>query len=742
MFHLQRFYNKSKSKFAVSAISLCTTVITTTAVASGEWPLYSADYNNSNFNASERALSADNVMYLRRAWETFNDDTDTSESPPTGFILESVLGLFYERAVTGVVASPIIRDGVLYCVDALGTVFARDPKTGLRTDPQRHWTTPMVDPDFASGQPPVLPELVYTAPIVTDTHVFVLGSSYGQLHVLDRNGGAEIDFDPSTPEVDPYRLVPDLPFSSILGDAVVIPNGKQQILVVGINIILNDALVQGAEGGMQVGLDVTNPAQPVELWRLSTLETNPANNLKFGSGVSAGSGLAVDFDRQLIIGGTGQNTSSPYDGYPDAPAPDGFIDRSDSMYAIDYLTGEFVWHNQFHHGDVFNLNDPVSTGPNQPDGPRDADVLSPPILFSINDHYGKRDLAAVGSKDGLYRAVDRDTGETVWSRKISKATGIGGIQAGSAVANGVIFVAGFEGIDDGFSDAQFGTSIDTGLFPNAFFATFSPAFWADVEDVSDDYNPATGMRVKVYALDAATGKSMWLVKGHDYVELLAGAALRHVSIANDLVFVTASSGQLFILDAKNGDVLFDDQSVDLNALFNLGLGKPHHASMNGGTVISDGMVYVPYGAQNNPSGGLIAYELNEAPVAQDDDINIWAAESVIIDALANDTDANGDQLRYRMIAGQEINTDDHQADMIELKFGTVEVFNLGDDSAQPHAAYLRFTPNNKFNQNRNFKYMVEDMAPRRQVNGVLLDELEPTHRPRHAKARISLTKKY
>ena len=46
--------------------------------------------------------------------------------------------------------------------------------------------------------------------------------------------------------------------------------------------------------------------------------------------------------------------------------------------------------------------------------------------------------------------------------------------------------------------------------------------------------------------------------------------------------------------------------------------------MNGGTIISHGMVYVPYGAQNNPSGGVIAYALNRAPFAAGDVARVLA----------------------------------------------------------------------------------------------------------------------
>ena len=421
-------------------------------------------------------------------------------------------------------------------------------------------------------------------------------------------------------------------------------------------------------------------------------------------------------------------------------APEGYVDRGDSIYAIDYETGEFVWTNQFHVGDVFDLNNPVSTGPNRPDGPRDADVLSPPILYSarVGGHW--RDLAAVGSKGGLFRAVDRDTGETVWERQISQPTGIGGIQAGAAVADGVVYVAGFEGIDYDFSDTQFGVSFDTGNFPNAFFATFSPAFWADVEDVRPDDAPGTGMRIKVYALDAATGRSLWHFRhGRDYAELLAGAALRHVSVAGDLVFVTASSGQLFVLNARRGNVLFVDQTPDLNEVFDLGLGKPQHASMNGGTIIADGMVFVPFGAQNEPSGGVYAYEINQRPQARDDRARATTGETVMIDALANDCDPDGDRLRFNQVAGTRINTEDQTPDTIARPYGTIVVVNPGDDPAEPDAAYLQFTPAPHFRGTRIIHYAVEDMAPNRVVNGVKLDEPNPTHTPRTDGARIRIS---
>jgi hypothetical protein len=282
-------------------------------------------YKNLNSRSTEHELRPRNASFLRRAWETFDDNDLVPEPPPTGFVLESALGLEFPSSVVGIIASPIIRDETIYYVDVLGTVFARDARSGLATDPTKHWTSTLVDPDFDNNAPPVLPELIYTTPVVSKTHVWVVGSVYGQLHRLDRDSGSEFDFKPSTPEVDPFQLAEGLPFSSVLGDAVIVEDDDlRNLLVVSINVILNDALVQGDEVGLQIAYDITNPDEPVEKWRTPTIDVNPATGLRYGSGVSAGSSLAVDDRRGYLFGGTGQNTTEPYTGYPDPElAPEG-----------------------------------------------------------------------------------------------------------------------------------------------------------------------------------------------------------------------------------------------------------------------------------------------------------------------------------------------------------------------------------------------------------------------------------
>jgi len=164
--------------------------------------------------------------------------------------------------------------------------------------------------------------------------------------------------------------------------------------------------------------------------------------------------------------------------------------------------------------------------------------------------------------------------------------------------------------------------------------------------------------------------------------------------------------------------------------------------MNSGTLISKGMVYVPYGTQNHPSGGIIAYEVNHRPRAANDTVRVYGGAPVVIDALDNDSDANNDRLRFSIVDGQTINRDDGLADTVNLPYGKIEVFNPGDDPDDPEAAYLKFTPSKRFLGLRHLSYQVEDIAPNRVVNGIELDEPVPTHRSRTARAHVRLIREW
>ena len=229
---------------------------------SAGWPRFSFDYSNSNHNPFERTISRRTAPRLERAWQTFNDSQWRPGSPPTGFALEGAVNLRFRSTVVGVVSPPLVIDGTIYYVDELGTMFARDAKTGTITDGARHWTTTLVDPDYAATPNPIVPDLYYTAPVATPTHIWIRSSINGRVHAVRRMGGMEEDFDPDTPGVQPYRMHPDEALASNLGEPVIveldangrvvdgsgrIAQGHRVLLISEQNVILKNVLLPGGQ---------------------------------------------------------------------------------------------------------------------------------------------------------------------------------------------------------------------------------------------------------------------------------------------------------------------------------------------------------------------------------------------------------------------------------------------------------------------------------------------------------------
>ena len=217
------------------------------AQSRGDWPRYSYNYANTNANVDERGIAYQNAPTLRRAWETFNDSAWRPAPPPTGFVLEAALGLQFPSSVVGVVAPPILANGTIYYIDALGTLFARDAQTGGITDPARHWTTTLVDPDYAAQSPPISPELYYSAPVAVGEYLWIHSSFNGRLHAVRRRGGREIDFDASRPGVQPFAVLPDNVLASSLGEPVAV-SARVQLNGIPAKYVSVEAVYSSANG--------------------------------------------------------------------------------------------------------------------------------------------------------------------------------------------------------------------------------------------------------------------------------------------------------------------------------------------------------------------------------------------------------------------------------------------------------------------------------------------------------------
>jgi hypothetical protein len=102
---------------------------------------------------------------------------------------------------------------------------------------------------------------------------------------------------------------------------------------------------------------------------------------------------------------------------------------SDSLLAINYMTGMRAWHHQTTANDAWTVGTVLQGGV-------DGDVGAAPNLFSI----GERKVVGVGEKTGRYHVRDRATGVEVWTKTLTNGGYQGGVMAPAAYHDGVIYV--------------------------------------------------------------------------------------------------------------------------------------------------------------------------------------------------------------------------------------------------------------------------------------------------------------
>jgi polyvinyl alcohol dehydrogenase (cytochrome) len=252
-----------------------------------------------------------------------------------------------------------------------------------------------------------------------------------------------------------------------------------------------------------------------------------------GPGGSVWSSAAIDGRRRLAYIGTGQAYAKP-------SSP-----RNDALLALRLRDGRIAWKRQFTRDDVYTFFG----------GCCDYDIGASPNLFQI----GRRAVVGVGDKAGRYAVLDRDTGRTVWRRRLCRGSHLGGVMTTAAVAHGLIWVA-----------------------CNRFAAAALSPF-PDLEHA--------GNRTDVFALRAATGSTRWRRR-------VKGVTLGALTEAGGAVFVPNTSGQLRAWSATSGRLLWTRRA-----------GGP----LGGGATVAGGRLLVGYGDFAGPvqppdsTGGLVAY---------------------------------------------------------------------------------------------------------------------------------------
>jgi polyvinyl alcohol dehydrogenase (cytochrome) len=287
------------------------------------------------------------------------------------------------------------------------------------------------------------------------------------------------------------------------------------------------------------------------LWQTYTMRGDLA-----GRGGSVWGTAAIDDRRRIAYVGTGQAYSRPAGALTDA------------LLALRLKDGSLAWHRQFTRDDVWNAFGDLAG--------KDYDIGASPNLFRI----GRRDVVGVGDKGGRYATLDRDTGATVWRRRLCAGSHLGGIMTTAAVARGSIWVA---------CNRLSAAALDVGRGdPKA------PYF-----DWPLDRPPS---QTHIFRLSAASGRTVWRRR-------VPAATFGALTEAGGALFVPNTDGTFRALEARSGRLLWKTRP-----------GAP----IGGGATVAAGLVLIGYGVQFGTAeralqppagarGGIVAYGARRQP---------------------------------------------------------------------------------------------------------------------------------
>jgi polyvinyl alcohol dehydrogenase (cytochrome) len=287
------------------------------------------------------------------------------------------------------------------------------------------------------------------------------------------------------------------------------------------------------------------------LWKTYTTQKKPEpfrvnrnGQLMWGpSGGAIWSAPTIDTKRGLIYVATSNSyTDVPHEG-------------SDAVIAMDIETGAIRWINQVTKDDNYIIGCPKAANCPQKLGP-DFALGNSPILHTLAN--GKQ-LIVVGQKSGAVYAMDPDdNGKTVWMRRLSPGSELGGVEFGMA--------ADAENVYVGISDVL----------------------------RKEDGKPG------VYALRIADGELIWSApaprKPCRWDNLFCSPAVSQaVTAIPGVVFAGSMDGHFRAHDTKTGKVIWEFNTA-AKPLKTVAGKKAYGGVMDGaGPTVVDGMVYVHSG---------------------------------------------------------------------------------------------------------------------------------------------------
>ena len=487
------------------------------------WNGWGGGVGNTRHRAGESILTKSNVGQLELKWAFAYPDATRARS------------------------QPVVTEEVTFIGSQEGTIFALDNTNGCP------WWTFSADAEVRGA-------------------IFVDTDDQGAPETLlfGDFGGSAYAISAQTGELIWKREVHEHPQATITGSVI----AHEDTLLVPVSSL--EVLLAARVGypccsfrGAVVALSISSGE---ELWRTYTTDEprptilSTAGTQQFGpSGAPIWSSPTVDADRNLVYVGTGENYSSPANGY------------SDAVLAMDMANGEIVWAAQLTKDDAWNGACSRGT-PNCPeeDGP-DYDIGAAPIL--TRDGNG-REIILVGQKSGMVYALDpAKGGELIWEQRVGSGGTMGGIHYGMSTNGEKLFV--------GVSDLP----------------------------TNNPYNVGAA-HPGVHALDVSTGEILWrndLPNNCEEGPFLCWPGISAaVSSTSDLVFAGGLDGILRALDTNNVDILWETNTRQSFGLRN-GIEAKGGSIESDGPVIVNGQVFITSGYEKwaeSPGNVLLVYSLN------------------------------------------------------------------------------------------------------------------------------------
>lgn len=325
------------------------------------WSIYKGDEKSTSFSPLE-AIDKSNVDGLRPAWT---------------FIFKDARG----ARIGNSECNPIIVDNVMYVTSARHRLYALDASSGKQI-----WSFDPFDGGEGGGinrgvtywEDGEDKRILYTA----GDNLFAQNALTGELiKSFGTNGKVSMNV-------------------GLRGDSAVI-----SVIPTSPGIIFEDLLILGAEVSELFGAEpgyvrAYNVRTGKLEWTFHTVphpgefgyETWPKDAWKYVGGVNDWAGMSLDKDRGLVFLALG---SPSYDFYgADRPGSNLF---GNSVVALDVRTGNYRWHYQTVHHDLW-----------------DYDLPAPPNLATITRDGVKIDVVAQTTKTGFLFVLNRESGEPVF----------------------------------------------------------------------------------------------------------------------------------------------------------------------------------------------------------------------------------------------------------------------------------------------------------------------------------------